>query len=177
MKLRLHLHSFAHLLFKSSGKWRRSDHTAQCLFSQAPHFPLESWYKLSWTHNFCILHDWYQALLLAQKVPPLLWPLVLTWQACKDASLQGRFPAGHPGDFLFKHLFHWSIFKWVYISMLCGLKASFLVSQSMWLLFNALTSLTIADGSSKLTLSPVINVPVLSLLTYMPFVSSRGWRD
>lgn len=177
MKLRLHLHSFAHLLFRSSGKWRRSDHTAQCLFSQAPHFPLESWYKLSWIHNFCILHDWYQALLLAQKVPPLLWPLVLTWQACKDASLQGRFPAGHPGDFLFKHLFHWSIFKWVYISMPCGLKASFLVSQSMWLLFNALTSLTIADGSSKLTLSPVINVPVLSLLTYMPFVSSRGWRD
>lgn len=61
--------------------------------------------------------------------------------------------------------------------MSCGLKASFLVSQSMWLLFNALTSLTIEDGSSTtLTLSTVVNVPVLSWLTYMPFVSSRGQR-
>lgn len=170
MKLRLHLHGFAHLLLKSSGKWRRSDHTAHCLFSQAP---------LGTNSHEPITFASYMALLLAQEVPPLLWPqlhwtLVLKWQACKDASLQGHFPAGHPGDFLFKHLFHWSIFKWVYISMPCGLKASFLVSQSMWLLFNALTSLTIADASSKLTLSPVVNVPVLSLLTYMPFVSSRG---
>lgn len=112
----------------------------------------ESWYNPPppRTHNFCILHGWHWVLLPAQEAPPLLWPQLHWALVLCIVSLERCFSAWMLSSRASQRLLIQASFPLEYFQMSLHVQAMW-----PWGTFpNALIYLTIADGSSILTMLP-----------------------